>query len=141
MKVDEKWLDEGIIKELEKLSIVKVVAGITDGDIAEYATVNEYGLNDIPARPFMRNTYQENISNYRNLVENAIYDVLGGSDAETGLTKVGMQMQNDIKDNIRNGDWTPNAPSTIERKGSSKPLIYKGAMLGAIHFEIRKGKK
>lgn len=141
MKVDEKWLDEGIIKELEKLSIVKVVAGITDGSIAEYATVNEYGLNDIPARPFMRNTYQENISNYRNLVENAVYDVLGGDDAELALTKVGMQMQNDIKDNIRNGDWTPNAPSTIERKGSSKPLIDKGKMLGSIHFEIRKGKK
>lgn len=138
--IKEKWLNEKIIKELDKLSTLTVVAGIIDGDIAEYATANEYGLNNIPARPFMRNTYQENSGNYQKIIENVIYDVLSGDDVQAGLTKVGMQMQNDIKDNIKNGDWTPNATSTIKKKGSSKPLIDKGKMLSSIHFDIR-GKK
>jgi hypothetical protein len=52
--------------------------------------------------------------------------------------RAGMTAQNVVKawfTNPRNG-WAPNAPSTIKRKGSDKPLIDKGQLRNAIDYVI-----
>lgn len=137
MKIDEKNLNESIVRELEKLNVVEVVTGITDSDVAEYATANEYGIG-VPTRPFMRTTQEKNKDKYIGIVEQSIYNIIDNADTESELSKLGMHMQNDIKDSIVNGKWTPNTPTTIARKGSSKPLIDKGTMLGSVHYTVRK---
>ena len=36
------------------------------------------------------------------------------------------------------GEWEPNSPVTIAKKGSAKPLVDKGRLRGAIAFEVEK---
>jgi len=44
----------------------------------------------------------------------------------------------DMEKNIRDGDFTPNAPYTIALKGSDEPLIDTGAMINSIKVRERK---
>jgi hypothetical protein len=43
-----------------------------------------------------------------------------------------------VQETIRNAkSWAvPNAPETIEQKGSSSPLIDTGRMVGAVRYEV-----
>ena len=60
-------------------------------------------------------------------------------DPHVALQAGGIHMLRSIQQNFdqsgRPGHWAPNAPSTILKKGSSKPLIDTGAMMGAIRYE------
>lgn len=51
---------------------------------------------------------------------------------EAGL----LQIQKAFENGGINGDWEPNSPLTIERKGSSKPLIDKGDLRRSITYEV-----
>ena len=37
---------------------------------------------------------------------------------------------------IRNGNWVPNAPATIRRKGSDRPLIDTGQLVNSVEYEV-----
>lgn len=130
--------NEALLRELLSINDLEVIAGITDGEIAEYAAYNEFGTETIPARPFMLNTFAENEDKYIGLVESAINTVIGGGSVKSELTRVGFAMQNDIVDKIGSGDHTPNKQTTVKRKGSSKPLIDTGAMRQSVHNLVRK---
>ena len=41
-----------------------------------------------------------------------------------------------MQDNLTNGNWKPNAPLTIELKGSSHPLIDTGQMRQSITYVV-----
>lgn len=91
----------------------------------------------IPARPFMRKTADDNREKYAAMLADGLDRISAGIDTAKGvLTRVGIKVRGDIKKNIRDGDWEPNAPSTIEQKGSSKPLINTGTMRKFIQFKI-----
>lgn len=130
--------NEALLRELLSINDLEVIAGITDGEIAEYAAYNEFGTETTPARPFMLNTFAENEDKYIGLVESAINTVIGGGSVKSELTRVGFAMQNDIVDKIGSGDHTPNKQTTVKRKGSSKPLIDTGAMRQSVHSLVRK---
>lgn len=51
---------------------------------------------------------------------------------EAGL----LQIQKAFENGGINGEWEPNSPLTIERKGSSKPLIDKGDLRRSITYEV-----
>lgn len=51
---------------------------------------------------------------------------------EAGL----LQIQKAFNDGGINGEWEANSPLTIERKGSSKPLIDKGDLRRSITYEV-----
>ena len=53
-----------------------------------------------------------------------------------GVTAKG-QMQRAVKDS---NEYAPNAPSTVRRKGSARPLIDTGILLNSVDFEIVKEK-
>ncbi len=55
------------------------------------------------------------------------------------LKNLGEFYQMKIQMTIRNaGSWAvPNAPSTVERKGSSSPLIDTGRMVQSVRYEIK----
>lgn len=124
---------------------VELTVGIHEGlegdggeGIATYAAANEYGTDTIPARPFMRTAADENTDKWLQRTERQIAKCTrpNGPSPAKALVSVGNIMRNDIVNSIKSGDWEPNAAATIERKGSSKPLVDTGAMQRAITVKI-----
>lgn len=119
--------------------------------LVEYATDNEYGSEDgsTPERSFLRSSVEENEGKYANMMTDAVSDmidelgagktlpqVLGSLDqsfAKLGVTAVG-----DVQRKIVNGPFLPNSPTTIAKKGSSRPLIDTGRMRQSIDHEVRR---
>lgn len=114
------------------------VAEGTGTSIAEYAACNEFGTSKIPARPWMRTGYDQNIARIQAQIDGAALAALDGVSVDP-LTVGAVNMQAALKASITNGSWAPNAPSTIEAKGSDRPLIDTGAMRNAVLWQIRRG--
>lgn len=100
---------------------------------------NEFGTERIPARPFIRTTYDDNQSKWFGMIKKSMGDLyLGRSTVKQSLEKVGLQATSDMKRKFRSGDssWKPNAPSTIKKKKSSKPLIDTAQLLNSIQHQV-----
>lgn len=112
------------------------VDGANDFNMAALAAVLEFGSADgrIPERPFLRQTLQENEKKYANFFAEQLR---GGKDIEQIYQMLAMMAQGDVQKNIVNGGWTPNARSTIRRKGSSKPLIDTGRLRQSVIGVVR----
>lgn len=129
------------VKVLEKRSVkVGVQSGSGKGangvDVLDYAVYNEFGTKDIPSRPFMRATADANRATVGKLGEALLGQVYAGMSPEAALRQIGAQYEKIQKDSITNGPWAPNSPATIKRKGSSKPLIDHGVLVGSIRYEV-----
>lgn len=90
----------------------------------------------IPARSFLRDTvdiYQEPIARREVLLSQGVlygkFTLLGG------LELFGMYVVGLIRQRIANGILPANRPSTIARKGSSKPLIDTGELRNSITWK------
>ncbi len=130
------------LQKLEKKPFTKV--GILEGKgsklysdssqkVIDVAVANEFGTAKIPARPFMRKSYDENITQYNRLFKRAYNNIIDGkSTVKTSLGKIGLFAENKTKKRLRSGPWTPNAPSTIAKKKSSRPLIDTGQLVNSI---------
>ena len=114
--------------------------------VATYAAYNEFGTNNIPARPFMRNTLTRERENWLRGLETFLRQ---GMTPEEALRAVGKRMADDIGKTIDESiDISENAAATIKRKtrkatGGEKgetntppPLIDKGELRKAIWFEV-----
>lgn len=119
-----------------------VVVGILSGEIASYATHNEFGAPaaNIPSRPFMRATFDaERQWIQSELVRQFARRMLSSRDAEFGaLVAVGLEFSNKMKRSIHDWRDPPNMESTIEQKGANNPLVDTGAMQAAVTFEVRR---
>jgi hypothetical protein len=63
--------------------------------------------------------------------------VTGGKlKAEDAIKRLGEYGQSGIKSYIRNGTFTPNADSTVAKKGSSMPLIDTGTLRNSIRYQV-----
>ena len=140
--VDKGW--NRIRRELRRAAVQEVVVGIQQGEmndgqaIAEYAAYNEFGTENIPERSFMRSTFDENLSGIKQDMDRRYGQVLKGElDVSRALGLIGLRHQDQIKDKIGSNLPPPNAPATIEKKGSSKTLIDTGAMKNSIHYLVR----
>ncbi|NML73563.1 hypothetical protein HHL25_05410 [Rhizobium sp. S-51] len=119
-------------------------AGEADSDVINRATFNNFGTSTIPERPFMQNAMRDNRASYRaGMIQGAkeiIRAAAAGKDPgqvmRRVLSKLGIKAQGDIQAEIASLQSPPNAPSTIRQKGSSKPLIHSGELLGAVSFKI-----
>jgi len=115
---------EGKGSKLYKKSSIKVI---------DVAVANEFGTATIPARPFMRKTYDENQTQYNRLFKRAYNNIIDGkSTVKISLGKIGLFAENKTKKRLRSGPWTPNAPRTIAKKKSSRPLIDTGQLVNSI---------
>lgn len=109
--------------------------GIT---MAQVAAWNEFGTERSPSRPFMRQTikdYQDDIMKFT--TESLRSAAESHGDVKTVLNQVGSYTKGKMQKEIRDGEWTPNAPSTIARKGSDKPLIDTGQMRQRIVYVVK----
>ena len=141
--IDNRRLLDAFRKQLGQAD-KEVVAGIQAGavneglQVAEYAAWNEFGTRSIPARPFMRNYVDNNTDRLIRLMANGVTQIALGNATTMGLLNtLGLEMQSGIKRSITGGDFAPNAPYTVQKKGSNKPLIDTGVMLNSVTFAIR----
>ena len=139
-----------ILNELKKLENYIVKAGILSGSgevdgvsIVEYATWNENGVAGkkgkwkIPPRPFIKGWADSNKAQIKSTMERLYSQVADGQiTASTALDKLGVFAKSGIQSYIRRGNFVPNAPSTIRKKGSSQPLIDSGTMRKSVNYEV-----
>ena len=111
-----------------------------DLTLVQIAAVNEFGTEDghIPSRPAFRGTFDKNRGKYETMLVAGVRRILDGKgDLDTELGRLGLRVAGDIQAAIAEGVPPPNAPSTIARKGSEKPLIASGRTRGSIDHEVR----
>lgn len=127
-----------LLDKLEQLRNKAVYVGIpaetnvaVEGEfnLASLAAVLEFGNDRIPERPFLRQTLAENQQKYAQFFAEG---VASGQDPLMIYEQLALMAQGDVQRNIKEGNWTPNAKSTIKRKGSSKPLIDTGRLRQSI---------
>ena len=61
-----------------------------------------------------------------------------GGTAEQSLKQIGVFGVGLVQEKIESGSYEPNAPSTIRKKKSDKPLIDTGKMRQSVKYVIRK---
>jgi hypothetical protein len=145
----------GAIKaELESLANSYVIIGFQEGtvthaqtkgkrskkagqSVAEIAAQNEFGTNRIPARSFMRTSFDENRQRIEKAVQGEYGKILDGhSTVKKSLGLLGLFMVDLIQRKIYQIHYPPNSPTTIQMKGSSKPLIDFGQMVASVASKV-----
>jgi hypothetical protein len=99
--------------------------------LAKAATFSE-GIT-IPARPVLRGGIRTNLARFSRLSARLLKQVAQGAQTLRGaLEVVGHDAVGAVKRYFVTGGFEPNAPSTIKKKGSSRPLIDDGQYRQAI---------
>ena len=146
MSVEVKLIDHGfdnIIRQALKLDGKGVKVGIRRGkgshdgtDMLDIAVYNHFGTDTIPARPFVSDCAEKNAGQIQEAQKRLVYRVYqGGLSADGALAELGAWYVNVQKGHILHGGWTPNAPATIKRKGSNRPLVDTGQLVNTVDWE------
>lgn len=108
--------------------------------VAMIAAIQEYGAPSvgIPPRPFFRNMIAAKQSEWPAAIRSLLKST--GNDAVRTLDLAGASIAGQLRESIINTNTPPNAPSTIARKGSSKPLVHTRDMLKNINHEVIRGR-
>lgn len=145
---DVNKIKSQVQKELEKLMTNKFVtvgihedAGQHDGGIsnARLGAVLHYGTidGDIPSRPWLDVGVASGNKEYVSIITNGIQDELP---PEQILNQLGVIAVSNAQIYMTQLKTPPNAPSTIEQKGSSNPLIDTGVLRSSITYKITEQK-
>lgn len=135
--------------ELKKLKKLEVVVGFQAGeateengaDLVDIAAFNELGTSSSPARPFMKQSFENHEDRLKAACERVNRTINAGEGAEHALQQLGVEIKGLVQEEIIEGGFTPNAPATIERKGSDTPLIDTGTMRQSVNFAVRQRTK
>lgn len=103
--------------------------------VAMIAAINEYGKPPTqPPRPFFRRM----IAKYSGEWAAAIAGLLQANDLDAvkALDLAGAAIAGQLRQSIVDLVSPPLAPSTIRRKGFSKPLVDSGVMLNSVDHEV-----
>lgn len=107
--------------------------------VAMIAATHEFGSPErgIPERSFLRSSMHENAQKYVRLNKLNLVSILrGGLTADQALGQLGEMAKGDVQVKIRSGDFTPLKQATMDRKGSSKPLVDTGQMVQSVSYEV-----
>lgn len=148
VKVSDKITADGrkfqkMLKEIAELEVrvgfQKGEATEEDGtDICDIAMWNELGTVNMPSRPFMRQSVDDNESKIKAFMKAKKKDLISGKSVKSILSEIGIFQKDLIQDKIKKGDFAPNAPSTVRQKKSSRPLIDTGRMRQSVNYVIKK---
>lgn len=146
-KIKDKLTPEGrqFLKTIKELGKLEVRVGFQHGkaaeedgtDICDIAAWNELGTEDIPSRPFIRKSVDDNADKINAYLRAKTRSIAQGKSAEEVLKEIGAFQAELMQRKIIEGDFAPNAESTVRIKGSSKPLIDTGRMRQSVHYEIK----
>ncbi|MDR1687277.1 MAG: hypothetical protein LBS21_01535 [Clostridiales bacterium] len=150
MAARDKITREGkkFFKEIERLKKLQMQVGYQHGeavnedgaDVADIAMFNELGTENIPARPFLRQSVDNHADKINAMCKAQLRGITSGSKtAEDALNALGVMQKGLVQNEIRNGSFVKNAPSTVARKhGSEQPLIDTGQMRDSVQYVIAK---
>lgn len=151
-------------KQMELVKGEAVEVGVLEGESKWLAGIHEYGCEirvtpkmraylhsqglhlspttttiKIPERSFLRTGYDENRDKVMKKGSQMLADVsalkISANDCFKG---VGLELASKIKDYARDLRSPANHPFTIDRKGSSNPLVSSGDMIGGITWRKAK---
>jgi hypothetical protein len=107
--------------------------------VLEVGTWNEFGTKTIPERSFIRgwfDAFQD--ANRKTVTALAKRVAAGRITQEQMLGQLGALFKGQAQQRISDGIEPANAQSTIDRKGSSKPLVDSGQLKASISYEVRR---
>ena len=85
-------------------------------DLVEIAIWNELGTGRIPARPFLGQTVDQHSAEIQKAAIQFVQKICKGQlDAQSALDNLGVLMVGYVQNQISDGDFVPNAPSTIRQ--------------------------
>lgn len=148
--VVDKLTPEGkrLEQEIAQLKKLRVKVGFQRGeaveekdgtvaDLCDIALWNELGTETAPSRPFMRDAIDKHKDEVLSFIEKEFaLLVVGQNTAEKMMKSIGVFLVKQVQREIVDGQFEPNAPSTIKRKGSDKPLIDTGTMRQSVNYVI-----
>ena len=107
--------------------------------VVDIGIIHEFGLG-VPERSFIRAWCDANTKRVQAAMRRLLTGVVQGKyDRAQALTLLGLWIQGEIQKYISRGvPPLPNAQATIDRKGSSRPLIDTGQLRAAVSFALRK---
>lgn len=135
-----------VLREIGNASHKAVKVGVLGGDsyddtgitVAEVAEIHELGLG-VPQRSWLRQWIDENKAAIVKVSTRLQSQVIAGKiTQDQALALLGDWAVGSIKARIQGGVAPPNAPSTIARKGSSKPLINFGQFISSITRQVER---
>lgn len=130
--------------ELRKLEKLEVRVGFQrdqtyeDGSsLVDIAAYNEFGTSRIPARPFMKQSFENHEDELQAACNEANKAISNGGTAESALNKLGVTVKGIVQQEIVDGGFAPNAERTIKQKGSEQPLIDTGHMRQSVNYVVK----
>lgn len=107
---------------------------------AEIGVLQEFGNAKIPPRSFLRMPIEEKVRDLiRFLGSKMIVDLIGRGEIKKVYTMLGIEAEGIVQDAFRSrgfGQWAPNSPVTIEKKGSDAPLIDIGELRKSVTSDV-----
>lgn len=145
-----KLLKDGIPSV--RVGIMGETANRNSGELnnAEIGFTNEFGkltgYPKIPARSFLRMPlrsvhFTEKLHSKKSLTGKEFEKALKSGKGDEFAKKVGLVAEETIQEAFSTngfGQWKPNAPMTVEKKGSSSPLIDTGQLRRSITSKVMK---
>jgi hypothetical protein len=126
-----KYITDAIVKQ--KFVGSRFVSGSFKGD----HKVTGPSVIIIPPRPFMRLASQMFTAESLSIQMKVAAKIISGKiSPEQAMHQIGFAMQGCIVKSIKTGGWTPNAASTIAKKGSSIPLIDSAHMWQTVNIKV-----
>lgn len=107
--------------------------------VAYVATIHEFGApaRNIPRRPFIFPTIQKRKMEWAEIMKDGVKAVLDGRvTGDTLLNGLGVQASGDIKQTISEVNSPALKQQTIDRKGSSKPLVETALMMNSVTYKV-----
>ena len=140
-KVNKNDLLDAVLQKL-KLQFGSVDVGFFKGthtypngkDVTTVARDNDQGTKRIPERPFMIPAGNKAANKTINIT---VGSIASGMDESQALSRAAIMFKNAIAREITNLKEPPNSPYTIEKKGSSNPLIDSGDMRKSVKWKLR----
>ena len=123
------------------MAAVRTEGGVEDADVSmlDVAMWNELGTANTPSRPFLRQSVDDNASKISAFCRAQLQRIAQGSaDAQDVLNKIGVMQKGLVQEKIGNGSFEANAPATVKKKGSDKPLIDTGRMRQSVGYIVRR---
>jgi len=131
-----------LARKLQRGAVVRVGflenATYPDGKrVAMIAAIQEFGApsRGIPPRPFFRNMVAAKSREWPRAVEGLLKST--SYDARLTLERTGAGIAGQLRQSIVDTNDPPLKQATIDRKGSSKPLVDTGHMLNSIDYEVK----
>lgn len=107
--------------------------------VAMIAAIQEFGTGRIPPRPFFRNMIAKNSKNWAKGIATQL--AATNFDVRKTLMITGEVIAGQLRQSIIETNSPPLSPTTIARKGFSKPLVDTSHMLQSVSYEVKAGKK